>query len=272
MDPTWDADGSYVHRLIQTRTDGKLVELPSASSLVTSSISRPLPLSNNTTPQRASYASASPSPLAAASESASVPTSAFDGHGANGHMPTHTHSHSDSIDAGPSTDDVEKMSTIEAITLEYSYLLSSQLEAIRQHYESQSLAQSSRLDELQAIQTRVEAAERAKAEAETARLKAERKAEKASELTRSLQASLSAERAMSEGLSVRVGKLKEQVESAEKARRDKEEEVKGLEETVRDLMFTLDAGMKIQEAGGDGGAGGDLGVAVKAEKGRKKRR
>ena len=261
-----------MHRLIQTRTDGKLVELPSASSLVTSSMSRPLLLSNNTTPQRPSYASTSPSPAAAGSASASASTTTTTPvrNDTNGHTPSHSHSHS--TDAGPSNDDVEKMSTIEAITLEYSYLLSSQLEAMRQHYESQSFERSSRLDELQAIQTRVKAAEAAKAEAEAARIKAERKAEKASELTRSLQASLSAERAMSEGLSVRVGKLKEQVDSAEKAKKDREEEVKGLEETVRDLMFTLDAGMKIQEAGGEGGAGGDLGVAVKAEKGKKKRK
>jgi BRCA1-associated protein len=142
------------------------------------------------------------------------------------------------------------MSTIEAITLEYSYLLSSQLEAMRQHYESVSLAQSSRLTELESIHNRIAQAERARLEADLAKEKAEKKAQKASELTRSLQASLSAERAMSEGLSVRVGKLKEQLDEVDKEKRAKENEVKGLEDTVRDLMFSLEAGLKIQEGGG----------------------
>jgi BRCA1-associated protein len=163
------------------------------------------------------------------------------------------------------------MSTIEAITLEYSYLLSSQLEAMRQHYESQTLAQVSRLDEIEAVQARAEAAEQAKRDAEAARLKADKRAEKAADLTRSLQASLSAERAMAEGMSARINKLREQVEQAEKVKRDREDEVKGLEETVRDLMFSLEAGLKIKEAGGESGQGGDLVVVPgKAKKKGKK--
>jgi BRCA1-associated protein len=163
------------------------------------------------------------------------------------------------------------MSTIEAITLEYSYLLSSQLEAMRQHYESQTLAQVSRLDEIEAVQARAEAAEQAKRDAEAARLKADKRAEKAADLTRSLQASLSAERAMAEGMSARINKLREQVEQAEKVKRDRENEVKGLEETVRDLMFSLEAGLKIKEAGGESGQGGDLVVVPgKAKKKGKK--
>lgn len=161
------------------------------------------------------------------------------------------------------------MSTIEAITLEYSYLLSSQLEAMRQHYESQTLSQSSRLDEMKAVEERAEAAERAKAEAEAARTKAEKRAEKAADLTRSLQASLSAERAMAEGLSARINKLREQVDQAEKGKRDREEEVKGLEDTVRDLMFSLEAGLKVKEAGGESGQGGDL-VVVPGGKAKRK--
>ncbi len=231
---------SYVHRLIQTRNDGKLVELPSASSLVTPSVSRALPLSSITTPTR------SPS--------------------------TQTHANSNgNHTAGPSTNDLEKISTIESITLEYSYLLSSQLEAMRQHYASQS----ARLATLEAAEKRALEAERAK---ETA----ERRAEKASELSRSLQASLSAERAMSEGLSTRVKSLKEAGEAKErqgrekeKERREKEDEVKVLEETVRDLMFSLEAGVRIQAAGGaEGGEGGDLvvlpGEREKEEKRKKK--
>jgi len=209
--------------LIQTRNDGKFVELPSASSLVTPSISRALNFPNRSPPAT-----------------------------------TQTQANSN---PGPSTNDLEKISTIESITLEYSYLLSSQLEAMRQHYESQA----TRLAVL-------EAAEKRAGEAERAKEKAERRAEKATELSRNLQASLSAERAMSEGLSTRVKVLAQDVEKKEDERRVREDEVKSLEETVRDLMFSLEAGMKIQAAGGgaEGGEGGDLVVMEKDEKKKKK--
>jgi len=51
--------------------------------------------------------------------------------------------------------------------------------------------------------------------------------------------------------------------------------VKVLEETVRDLMFSLEAGVRIQAAGGaEGGEGGDLvvlpGEREKEEKRKKK--
>ena len=212
---------SYVHRLIQSRNDGKLVELPSASSLVTSNMPAPRPSS----------------------------------------PPGHT--------AGPSSGDMEKMSSIESITLEYSYLLSSQLEAMRQHYESMAAEQATKLDALQAMEARAAAAEAAKMEALRARDKAEKREEKATALSRTLQQNLSAERAMSEGLTTRLAKLKEDVETAEKERKDKAEEVKNLEETVRDLMFSLEAGLKIQAAGGeDGGEGGQL--VVVPDKGKRK--
>lgn len=98
------ADISYVHRLIQTRTDGKLVELPSASSLVTPSMSRPLPLSNAFTPQRPSHASATQTSIAPGS---SITQATQNGANGTTHPISHSHTHS----AGPSTDDVEKMST-----------------------------------------------------------------------------------------------------------------------------------------------------------------
>ncbi|ORX40475.1 hypothetical protein BD324DRAFT_647405 [Kockovaella imperatae] len=210
----WDYKGdNYVHRLIQSRNDGKLVELPSASSLVTSN----------------------------------MPTS-----------PRHTSQ--PSHDAGPSSGDMEKMSSIESITLEYSYLLSSQLEAMRQHYESVARDQASKLDSLQEIESRALAAEKAKDDAIQAKDKAEKRAEKAMALSRTLQQSLSAERAMSDGLTTRLAKLRQDVEKAEKERSDKAEQVETLEETVRDLMFNLEAGLKIQAAGGgeDSGQGGQL--------------
>ncbi|ORY22384.1 hypothetical protein BCR39DRAFT_487923 [Naematelia encephala] len=234
----WDYKGdNYVHRLIQSRNDGKLVELPSASSLVTSSVSRPLPLSDRLEiPSR---------PLPSGTTPSLTPL------------------------AGPSTNDVEKMSTIESITLEYSYLLSSQLESMRQHYETETC----RLAELEEIERRAREADKARVEAEAARQRAEKKTEKATQLSRALQASLSSERAMSQGLNARIKKLKEDLEIAQKDKKGKEEEVKSLEETVRDLMFSLEAGLKIQQAGGgtdeggvEAGQGGDLIVVPGKEK------
>ena len=222
---------SYVHRLIQTRTDGKLVELPSASSLITH-------YTPTTTPSR-------PSPL------------------------TGDLSHNDS--PGPSSNDIDKISTIEAITLEYSYLLSSQLEAMRQHYESSE----SRLRDLETIQSRVDASERervdaqrVRAEAEARLVRAEKKAEKAAELSRSLQASLSAERAMSSGMSERIKVLSLEAEVARAAKGEEQAKVGELEELVRDLQFALEARAVIAQGGNEAGAGGDV-VLVQPKKGRR---
>lgn len=253
----WDYKGdNYVHRLIQTRTDGKLVELPSASSLATPTPSRTLPLNR---------------PLE------DRPTS---------HRPSPTpgsHQRTDSgtgFGAGPSSNDMEKMSTIEAITLEYSYLLSSQLEAMRQHYEEEAAAQRAHVEVLEASNARVReaesdaaAAEVQRQEAERAREKAEARATKALELSRGLQASLGSEKAMTEGLNARVAKLRQDLETVRAARDEKTAEVAGLEETVRDLMFTLEAGLKIQQEGGgaDGGEGGDLVVVGGSKKKGKKK-
>ena len=245
---------SYVHRLIQSRNDGKLVELPSASSLVTSNL-----LSNHSTPQR--------NPP---SHQTTPSNSILSAHGQSRQDQDVINGNSE---AGPSSGDMEKMSSIESITLEYSYLLSSQLEAMRQHYETTAQSQTERLEALEAIETKVQAAEHDKVEAIKAREKAERRAEKATEVTRTLQQSLSAERAMAEGLSARVNKLREDFAKVDNERKDKAEQIQNLEETVRDLMFTLEAGMKIQSAGGgeDGGEGGQL-VIVPGKEKRKGRR
>lgn len=85
---------SYVHRLIQNRSDGKLVELPAASSLT-------------------------------------------------------TRGGDDSDDGpGPSSNDEKKISKIEDITLEYSYLLTSQLEQQRKYFEGEIAKGQSELVEL----------------------------------------------------------------------------------------------------------------------------
>lgn len=85
-------EGSYVHRLIQNRSDGKLVELPSAASFVSSRINHHLSA-----------------------------LSLVDKH----------------LGFGPSVSDEKKISKLEDMTLEYSYLLSTQLEQQKQQYEAE---------------------------------------------------------------------------------------------------------------------------------------
>ncbi|KAK4685772.1 BRCA1-associated protein, partial [Tremellales sp. Uapishka_1] len=228
----WDYKGdNYVHRLIQTRNDGKLVELPSLASLAnsTSAPSRPLPLGPGSSPPR------------------------------------------DLPPSGPTPKDMDKMSTIEGITLEYSYLLSSQLESMRQHYETQFSAQQKRIAELEDLEARLRRAQDDKSRAEREKEKAEKKAERAAELLRGLQSSLSSERSLSDGLAERIRVMKDKLEVVEREKRERDDEVKGLNETVHDLMFSLEAGMKIQENGGaEAGEGGDLVVVPSDKKSKKK--
>ena len=242
-------DGSYVHRLIQSRNDGKLVELPSASSLVTS-YGRPLPLNDQPIPQTPRQRNTS--------DNTSTANSTPD-------------PNSTSAEAGPSSNDMEKMSTIEAITLEYSYLLSSQLEAMRQHYESQQSDLQQRLESLENRVTDVDRMTTALQAAEKDKAKAEKKSAQAVDLSRSLQTSLAAEKAMAQGLCERIKALEGGKELREKEKKELEQEKQGLEETVRDLMFSLEAGMKIQQMGGEAGEGGDLLIKHTEKKGKKKR-
>ncbi|WVO21685.1 uncharacterized protein IAS62_002996 [Cryptococcus decagattii] len=250
----WDYKGdNYVHRLIQTKNDGKLVELPSASSLVTPSVPRVMPLGDSQRPT---------SPTSAARSMDICSTSEDQ---AQAHVQGH---------AGPSSNDIDKISTIESITLEYSYLLSSQLESMRQHYEKSQSTLETRLEELERRGRETEEKLKGLEKAEKEREKAERKMEKALELSKRLQSALGAERAMSQGLSDRVKVLERERDEAVKEKIDKEAECEMLGETVRDLMFSLEAGVKIKELGGDSGEGGDLMVVPGKEsnKGKKKTR
>lgn len=240
-----------MHRLIQTKNDGKLVELPSASSLVTPSVPRVMPLGNS---QR---------PTSSTSAARSMDICSTSEHQAQAHIQGH---------AGPSSNDIDKISTIESITLEYSYLLSSQLESMRQHYEKSQSTLETRLEELERRGRETEEKLKGLEKAEKEREKVERKMEKALELSKGLQSALGAERAMSQGLSDRVKVLERERDEAVKGKKDKEAECETLEETVRDLMFSLEAGMKIKELGGDSGEGGDLMVVPGKESNRGKKK
>jgi BRCA1-associated protein len=210
----WDYAGDgYVHRLIQNKADGKLVELPSASSMTTA-----------------------------------------DGVGSR---------------LGPGPADTLNAEKIEAIGIEYSYLLTSQLDSQREHYEEQKAHLEKLLltarDKVEALeketqeymeahriemvqQTREEEARRAEHIKE--RTKVEKRAEKLADMARSFEKELREERAVSEGLLKNLNKVKERADRADQERAQMDLRMKDMEEQLRDVMIFLDAKDKIQKEGG----------------------
>jgi len=212
----WDYAGDgYVHRLIQNKADGKLVELPSASS------------------------------------SMGMSTGAREG------------------GLGPGPADALSAEKIEAIGIEYSYLLTSQLDSQRSYYEEQSMELKEQIETLKRLVENLgKEVEKGKTESrereaqkrrddeltmaglEKDKSKAERRAEKVSELARRLEKELKEERAVSEGLMKNLGKMKEKVEQSEKEKMDFISKIADLEDQVRDVMFFLEAKTKIEQGSG----------------------
>jgi BRCA1-associated protein len=187
---------------------------------------------------------------------------------------------------GPTQADALSAEKIEAIGIEYSYLLTSQLDSQRVYYEGQTSEMKEQLAELNGLVGRLtldfeEERKRAKeAEAqrreETAetisravkdKLKAEQRAEKAIELARRLEKELKEEKAVSEGLMKNLVAMKERVESFDKEKEAYAAKVRELEDQVRDVMFFLEAKTKIEN--GEGveaeAAGGSLEISVPVE-------
>ncbi|KDQ61571.1 hypothetical protein JAAARDRAFT_54924 [Jaapia argillacea MUCL 33604] len=211
----WDYAGDgYVHRLIQNKADGKLVELPSAAASFSGS-----------------------------------------GGGADG--------------LGPGPADTLSAEKIEAIGIEYSYLLTSQLDSQRVFYEEQSAELKGQVNQLKEMvdqlskeveRSRIAAqgeADRRKREEEERvailekdKMKAEKRAEKIADLARRLERELKEEKAVSEGLLKNLGKMKERVDQTDKEKADFVGKVKDLEDQLRDVMFFLEARTKIEEGGG----------------------
>ncbi|PPQ90742.1 hypothetical protein CVT25_010131 [Psilocybe cyanescens] len=224
----WDYAGDgYVHRLIQNKADGKLVELPSAASSVTA------------TPREGGL--------------------------------------------GPSQADALSAEKIEAIGIEYSYLLTSQLDSQRSFYEEQSQELKSQVEELKSLveklsdefkrekeRSRAEELQHRKAEEERVsqimkeKAKAESRAEKVTDLARKLEKELREERAVSEGLMRNLGKMRERVELADKDRDAAAAEVKDLKEQLRDVFFSLEAQKAIERGGGieSEAAGGSITIPL----------
>ncbi|KAJ3293935.1 hypothetical protein HK104_004091 [Borealophlyctis nickersoniae] len=198
----WDYAGDgYVHRLIQNKADGKIVELPAPTT-------------------------------GAAPEPAERYT--------NGTVSS------------------EKM---EEIGLEYSYLLTSQLESQRLWYESQlhqlqttSATQLSslqlELDRLRADHERV-VSERQQLKAEVPQLLkekklAEKRVDKLTERLNALEKAFQDEKELNAGLGANQASWRAQIEAKDAVIKAKEGEVEELKEQVRDLMFYLEAQQKVE--------------------------
>ncbi|KAF8817504.1 BRCA1-associated protein [Phlegmacium glaucopus] len=218
----WDYAGDgYVHRLIQNKADGKLVELPSAAS------------SMGATPREGGL--------------------------------------------GPSQADALSAEKIEAIGIEYSYLLTSQLDSQRSFYEEQTTELRSQINELTALvqnfskeQTRHREEESKRHKENEERMsqvlkeksKVDHRADKVTELAKKLEKELREERAVSEGLMKNLAIMRQRAEFFDKEREDFSSRVRELEDQVRDVMFFLEAKTKIEH--GDGieseAAGGSISV------------
>jgi BRCA1-associated protein len=208
----WDYAGDgYVHRLIQNKADGKLVELPSASM------------------------------------------SSF-GSSTNSSRPL-----------GPSTSDNLTAEKIEAIGIEYSYLLTSQLDSQREYFEKEMARLKEDFAKSQSMvmkeaDTRVHELNDLVEKELKNRQRLEKKAEQSVAVARQLQKELREERAVNEGIMQNLAIVKDKLANAEKEKGEYNSKVTDLEEQVRDLMFFLEAKDKIDQ-GGEGfaeAAGGSV--------------
>lgn len=176
---------------------------------------------------------------------------------------------------GPSPADALAAEKVEAIGIEYSYLLTSQLDSQRAFYEEVQARNSRELAEargklaaleveaaadLRELQVKSDHAleERVK--------KAEARAERSMLLARHFEKDLKEERAVSEGLMETIASLKAKAEVAEKEREKMGKELQEVQDQLRDVMFYLQARDKIEAGGGEGtigeAAGGSLSIVT----------
>jgi len=214
----WDyaADG-YVHRLIQNKADGKLVELPSAASAIGSQAPR----------------------------------------GAGGDR------------RGPSREDALSAEKIEAIGIEYSYLLTSQLDSQRAFYEEQIADLRVEMGDLRAVvqqlsrerdeerqraqivtRSHKQAEEMRSAEVQAEIVKAHKKAERSAELSTRLTKELKEERAVSKGLLENLQRARIEMDQANQEKQKYSQRIQELEDQVQDIMFTLETRSKIEAGQG----------------------
>ncbi|KAI5121493.1 hypothetical protein M0805_006530 [Coniferiporia weirii] len=215
----WDYAGdNYVHRLIQNKADGKLVELPSAAGM-------------------------------------DEPNGNGHGRGHAGQGPgddDNLKAEKMEILAMQYSQILQRaMEDQRAAYDEQTGELRRKLEDTQRKLEivSEDAAREVREARAEQERRRAEEAER-QVQLEREKAKAERKAEKMGELARRLEKELKEERTVSEGLLSNLTNMKEKIEVADKDRNDLAAKVTDLEEQMRDLMFFLEAREKIEQGGG----------------------
>ena len=178
---------------------------------------------------------------------------------------------------GPSTADALAAEKVEAIGIEYSYLLTSQLDSQRAYYEETQASYIQELEELRELlaimQTETSTAKEVRAPEtqdtkvlEERATKAEARAERSMQLARRFEKDLKDERAVSQGLMEKIAALKAQEEVASKEMTNMSKELQEVRDQMRDVMFFLEARDKIEQGGGEGtfgeAAGGSLSVTT----------
>jgi BRCA1-associated protein len=178
---------------------------------------------------------------------------------------------------GPSPADALAAEKVEAIGIEYSYLLTSQLDSQRAYYEEEQTRYIRELEELHqrlaAVQAEASVTRESQAREtqeskvlEERATKAEARAERSMQLARRFEKDLKDERAVSQGLMETIASLKAQGEAASKEMANMSKELQDVRDQMRDVMFYLEARDKIGQGGGEGtlgeAAGGSVSIAT----------
>ncbi|KAK5665774.1 hypothetical protein BDV3_006810 [Batrachochytrium dendrobatidis] len=247
----WDYAGDgYVHRLIQNRTDGKLVELPAPSSSLHSSI-------NGLTPHSNVLGPVSASPYFAAD--GSVPSSSA---GYISHVLGRRAMGLDTLDPHSiiTVQDAAIAEKVDALGLEYSHMLQSQLDTQRKWFERQltkienaSVEHISFLD--QNLDTLREAYRQTCAERDSLlsvvnqhvreKKQTDRKMEQLCDRLGALERDTREEQALNSGLQDNLVKLRADLEASLHAGCKKDALISELQEQVRDVMFYVETLQKV---------------------------
>ncbi len=220
----WDYAGdNYVHRLIQNKADGKLVELPPAANIETGNAN-----GRRQGPGEDDNLKAEKMEIMAMQYS-QILQRAMD----------------------------DQRSTYE----EQSAELRRKLEDTQKKLEIIAVDFDRKLEAAQEVQAnRLKESEDQCVTLAKEKEKAERKAEKLSESSRRLQDELNTERAISEGLMKNMDSMKKKMELVDTEKKELSSKVADLEDQMRDIMFFLEAREKIEQGGGAVGeaAGGSV--------------
>ena len=208
--------------------------------------------------------------------------------------------------AGPHGIASDEISKIEAMSMEFSDLMSTQLESQRAYYadrvarlkadvvtadkrrdaareeigmlryqltqlreqnEAQSQTQATISTEV--LQRLKQVEDEALPALQREKLRADQKLAKATDLARSLHKDLDSERSVTKGLMDNINTLKAENEKRMTESSEMKAQIADLNEQIQDLMFTLTAQARIEE---EGGAGGDVMVKPSSSKASPSRR